>query len=565
MQEDEGAPTNTPKDREAGARGVARSAGIVGLAVLSSRVLGLVREQVFAAFFGAGQANDAFQIAFRIPNLLRDLLAEGALSSAFVKTFSQKLETEGTQSALDLSVKVFNFLFLAVAFICALGIVFAPQLVNLFAHKWEPAQRELTIELTRWMFPFLLLVVLAAVAMGALNARGVFGIPAMASTFFNGGSIVVGLLASYLFAPDYVSSVADAIFHGKSIVTDIGGASHAIFGMAVGVLVGGFMQFACQIPALRRSGLRYRFDFGFDDPGLKEVLRLLGPAVIGAAAVQVNILVNSNFATGLDEGGAHGAVSHLNYAFRLMQFPIGVFGVAIATATLPSISRSAARGDSGEFRTTLASSLRYALFLTLPSAVGLIVLGRPIIAMIYERGRFSAEDTTSTASTLACYALGLVGYSLIKILAPAFYAQNDAKTPARISMLSIAVNFGLNWALVGTLRERGLALSTALVATLNALFLFELLRRKVGPLRGGYIVAGLVRIGIGSLLLGVTAHFARLGLEHLFPQPSTFARAIVCSGAILAGGLVYFAAANAMKLDEAARVKSLLARRIKAA
>jgi putative peptidoglycan lipid II flippase len=542
---------------EVKASGVARSASIVGLAVFSSRILGLVREQVFAAFFGAGAVNDAFVVAFRIPNLFRDLLAEGALSSAFVKTFTSKLEKEGPDSALRLANKVMNALGLAVALLCVLGMAFAPQLVDALAPGFDGEKRDLTIQLTRLMFPFLLLVALAAVAMGTLNARGVFGMPAMASTFFNAGSIVVGLLACWLLAPEHVAAVTNSILAGEAIPRDAISESRAIFGMACGVLVGGLLQLGCQFPSLARQGFSFRPDLHFQDDGLREVLRLMGPAVIGAAAVQVNVFVNNNFASRLDEG----AVSVLNYAFRLMQFPIGVFGVAIATATLPSISRSAARGNKDEFRSTLASSLRFALFLTMPSAVGLIVLGEPILAMIYERGQFDAEDTARTAQTLACYAIGLVGYSLIKILAPAFYALDDAKTPARISLISIAVNFGLNAALVGVLRERGLALSTALVATLNAVILFELLRRRAGPLRGGYIVDGIVRIGAASAALAIACHLTHLGLLGVFPDRTTTHHAIVSFGSMAVGGIVFWLVVSLLRVEEAGRVRDLLRRR----
>lgn len=542
---------------ETNARGVARSASVVGLAVFSSRILGLVREQVFAAFFGAGAANDAFVMAFRIPNLFRDLLAEGALSSAFVKTFAGKLEKDGLEPAMRLANKVMNALGLAVAALCVLGMAFAPWIVDALAPGFDGATRDLTISLSRWMFPFLLLVALAAVAMGTLNARGVFGVPAMASTFFNAGSIVVGLLASWWFAPEHVGAIVSSLLDGAVPPRDFVQEARAIFGMAVGVLAGGLLQLTCQFPALSRVGYRHRVDLDLGDPGLRDVLRLMGPAVIGAAAVQVNVFVNNNFASRLDEG----AVSVLNYAFRLMQFPIGVFGVAIATATLPAISRAAARGDRDEFRATLASSLRFALFLTMPSAIGLIVLGDPILALIYERGQFGPADTARTAETLACYSLGLVGYSLIKILAPAFYALDDAKTPARISLASIAVNLALNAALVGILAERGLALSTALVATLNALFLFELLRRRAGPLRGGYLLDGIVRIGVASAALGVACHFARLGLDGFFPARATLDRAAVTFGSMLAGGIAFWVVARILRVEESDRLLALLRRR----
>lgn len=538
-------------------RGVARSASIVSLAVFSSRILGLVREQVMAALFGAGLVNDAFVVAFRVPNLFRDLLAEGALSSAFVKTFAGKLEKDGASAAWRLASQVFNALGLAVAALCLAGMAAAPWLVSALAPDFQGEKAALTIELTRLLFPFLLMVALAAVAMGALNARNVFGVPAMASTFFNAGSIAVGVLACYVLEPGFVTSTARAILAGTPPVRDAAVEQHAIFGMAAGVLAGGLLQLGCQLPSLRAQGFRWSPRLDPSDPGLREVLRLMAPAVIGAAAVQVNVFVNTNFASRLEDG----SVSALNYAFRLMQFPIGVFGVAIATATLPAISRSAARKDREGYRDTLAESLRLALFLTVPSAVGLAVLGTPIIALIYQHGNFTAADTELTAGALRCYAIGLVGYSLIKILAPAFYAVDDARTPARISVLSIAVNLGLCWLLVDRLAVRGLALSTATVATANALLLFLLLRRRVGPLKGGELLAATIKIGAASALLAAAAYAARVGLESAVGTNGTLARCVVVFGAMAAGGAVFLAAAYFLRLEEMARVRSLLARR----
>lgn len=549
--------TDEAQTKEQKAAGVARSASIVGLAVFSSRILGLVREQVFAAFFGASRVNDAFVVAFRIPNLFRDLLAEGALSTAFVKTFSQKSEKEGERSALDLARNVLNAVALFVGLLCVVGMFFAPTLVTWMAPKFDAADHDLTARLTRLMFPFLALVALAAVTMGALNARGVFGMPAMASTFFNAGSIACGVAASFFLEPEHIGNILRALWHGEQVIRNTAAEEHAIFGMAIGVLVGGLVQFACQLPALHRTGFRWSPAMDLKDPGLHEVLKLMGPAVIGAAAVQINVFVNNNFASGLADGG----ISVLNYAFRLMQFPIGVFGVAIATATLPSISRAAVHADRNEFRSTLASSLRFALFLTAPSAVGLAVLGEPIIALIYQRGAFGPDDTALTAQALAAYSLGLVGYSLIKILAPAFYAIDDARTPARISLLSILINLGLNAALVGPLRHTGLALSTALVATLNAVLLFELLRRRVGSLRGSYLLDGFVRVAIASAVLGVVCHFSRLGIEQVIEPRSTGTRAIVAFGAIAAGSVAYFLMATILRVEEIARVRSLLQRK----
>ncbi|MEP7273174.1 MAG: murein biosynthesis integral membrane protein MurJ, partial [Acidobacteriota bacterium] len=408
---------------------VARSAGIVSLAVMGSRVLGLVREVVFASYFGAGFATDAFFIAFRVPNLLRDLFAEGALSAAFVTTFSKTLVRDGEKAAWRLANLVSNGLIAVLLPIVVAGVIFAPEVVLLLIKPTrtlsDPAAASLTFDLavrmTRIMFPFLLMVSLAAVAMGVLNTKDRFGVPASASTMFNVGSIFGGLSFAYAFAPDYIAGITSGLIHGHETTADPAGAAQAIVGMAIGTLIGGMLQWLIQVPSLRSVGYRWEPVLSFRDEGVKQVMRLMAPAIIGVAAVQVNVFVNTKFASGLGVG----PVSWLNYAFRLMQFPIGVFGVAISTATLPAASRAAARENLNEFRQTISSSLRLTFLLTIPSAVGLIVLSRPIIALIYERGPFRASDTEQAAAALQFYALGLTAYSAIRVLAPAFYALNE--------------------------------------------------------------------------------------------------------------------------------------------
>jgi putative peptidoglycan lipid II flippase len=287
----------------------------------------------------------------------------------------------------------------------------------------------------------------------------------------------------------------------------------------------------------------------FSDPGVRRIFSLMGPAVIGAAAVQVNVLVNSNFASGIPTETGSGPVSWLNYSFRLMQFPIGVFGVAIATATLPSISRSAALKDVSEFRHTLASSIRLAFLLTIPSAVGLIVLGRPIIALIYERGHFGAADTQRTASALAFYAIGLAGYSAVRILAPAFYALNDARTPMMISLLSMATNFVMNWMLVGVLQERGLALSTSTVALMNFVLLYAIMRRRIHGVEGGTTATAIGKILSASAVMGlgcwlISGAIARVAGSGFAARTAN----VVIS--VLIGAAIFYVAASLLRVQE---------------
>lgn len=538
---------------------VARSAGIVSLAVMASRVLGLVREMVFAYFFGASKsfANDAYVIAFRIPNLLRDLFAEGALSSAFVTVFSDYLVTKGEKEAFRLSNLIATALMLILGILVILGMIFTEPIVSMFAHGFvnEPEKFQLTVRLARIMMPFILLIAMAAKAMGILNARNRFGIPALASSFFNIGSIVGGIVAAvFITNPTFSHPIQSIVEH----------PTDAIIGMAYGVLIGGFMQFAVQWPSLRRAGFRYRPMLSFTDPGVRRIFKLMGPAVIGAAAVQVNVLINSNFASSVvnPATGAidNGPVSWLNYAFRLMQFPIGVFGVAIATATLPAISRSAALTEISEFRHTLASSIRLAFLLTIPSAVGLAVLGRPIISLIYERGGFKADDTDHTAAALAFYAIGLAGYSAIKILAPAFYALGDARMPMVISLLSILTNFVMNWMLVGVLQERGLALSTSVVALLNFGLLYVMMQRRINGIEGQKTAMTVGKILLASLVMGAACWAITGGISR-YAGTGFIIKVVNVMASVGIGAVIFYSTASLLGIEELRAATKALTRR----
>jgi putative peptidoglycan lipid II flippase len=332
------------------------------------------------------------------------------------------------------------------------------------------------------MFPFLLIVALSAEAMGILNACNQFGVPAMASTFFNIGSIISGLILGKLIGPQFGIS--------------------PIEGMAYGVVIGGVLQLLSQVPSLHRAGFRFRPQFDWSHPGLQQIFRLMAPAILGNAAVQINITVNNNFASRLPD--PNGPVSWLGYAFRFMQLPLGIFGVAIASATLPSISRSAAANDLNEFRDTLSRSLGLVLVLTIPSAVGLAVLGESIVGAVYQMGAFTAFDTNQTARALACYAVGLVGYSATKVLSPGFYALHDARTPMLVSLASIALNFFTVFLMltVAHLGHEGLALSTSVVAILSSIALFALMRNRVGGIYGRKLWQTFHRISTASMAMG---------------------------------------------------------------
>ena len=524
-----------PESAQHGRPSVARNAGIVSVAVMASRVLGLVRDQVFAVLFGAGLQYDAFLTAFRIPNLLRDLFAEGALSAAFVTTFTHVQETKGEQEAFRLSNRVATALMLLLGVICIVGWIFAPSIVYLLAPGFfdVPGKAELTIHLTRIMIPFLLLIALAAKAMGILNARHNFAVPAIAPVFFNLGSVLGGLFLGF----------AVGSYLGLS----------PIEGMAFGTLLGGFLQFAVQWPSLRRAGFRYRPMLSFTDPGVRQIMRLMGPAIIGTAAVQINVFVNTNFASAIIDPAtgvvANGPVSWLSYAFRFMQFPIGIFGVAIATATLPPLSRSTARQDYSEFRQTLAHALTLVFLLCVPSAVGLAVLGRPIVALIFEHGRFTAFDTVQTGNALAAYSIGLAGYAAVKVLSPAFYALGDARTPMVISLVSIAVNYVINFLLVGPFGHVGLAFSTSAVALVNFILLALFMHRRVGRLEGNRLGRTLVRIFVASVPMAVVAWSVNEFCASM-PLSGIVLKLVSVVASITLAAIVFYAGCRMLRVEE---------------
>jgi putative peptidoglycan lipid II flippase len=514
---------------------VARNAGIISLAVMASRILGLVRDQVFAAFFGAGLLYDAFLTAFRIPNLLRDLFAEGALSAAFVTTFTQTLQNSGKEEAVRLSNRVATLIIVFIAAISLVAWIFAPSIVSMLAPGFfdVPGKAELTIELTRIMIPFLLLIALAAQAMGMLNAFNIFGLPALASAFFNIGSIAGGLLLGFLLGP-------------------VIGLS-PIAGMAYGTLIGGFLQLAVQWPSLRGRGVSYRPDFNLRDAGVRQIICLMGPAVIGTAAVQINVFVNTNFASEIVDAATgavlNGPVSWLSYAFRFMQFPIGVFGVAVATAALPSLSRSTGQLNFGEFRQTLAHSLALVFLLCIPSAIGLAVLGRPIVALVFEHGKFTGFDTVQTANALAAYSLGLAGYAAVKVLSPAFYALNDARTPMLVSLGSIGVNYAMNSLLVSRFGHVGLAFSTSAVALVNFLLLALLMRRRIQRLEGRRLGSTVARILAASLPMAAAAWLVS-ELAATLPMRGLALHLAQVTGGIASAALVFYSACRLFGVNE---------------
>jgi putative peptidoglycan lipid II flippase len=458
---------------------------------MTSRILGLVRDQVLASMFGAGNAMDAFNVAFRIPNLVRDLFAEGAMSAAFVPVFMRQLASGERTAAWRLGNNVINALLVVTGILVVGGIAFARPLVTAFAADYAavPGKLELTVLLTRIMLPFLTLVAIAAVFMGMLNSLHRFFVPALAPAMFNIATIVCALLLVPLMP---------------------GWGVPPITAIAIGALVGGLAQLVIQWPLLRQEGFAYRPFLDWKQDALQRVLLLMGPGTIGLAATQMNVFVNTVLAT--REGT--GAVSWLNYAFRLMYLPTGLFGVSIATATVPAVSRHAAQHDEAAVRSTLADGLSLMLVLNVPATVGLIALAHPIVRIIFERRAFLPSDTFATAAAVQYYAVGLLGYSIVRIASPTFSALGDSRTPVQISVAAVLVNAVLNVVLAGLFGYRGLALGTSIAALFNAAGLLWLLHRRLDGLDDRRILSSFSRIALASGVMGVAA----LLIERLLSQ-----------------------------------------------
>jgi putative peptidoglycan lipid II flippase len=546
-----------------------RSAAIVGLAVMGSRLMGVIREQVFAFMFGASALSDVFIAAFRIPNLLRDLFAEGALSTAFTTTFTKTWAKEGSEASWRLAQIVLSTLLLILGLICLLGIAAAPWIVDLTSYGFHgnPAKYGMCVSMTRLLFPFILFVSIAALAMGMLNARNIFGLPASASTIFNIVSVLSGALLAWLAEPHQD-------WHHPHF------GAPALYGWCFGVLLGGVAQLGVQLPALWGLGFRFKWKLDFADPALRTVLMLMIPSAIAGSAVQVNVLVNGQFASHIN-----GAVSWLYYAFRLVQLPIGIFGVAIATVTLPAVARQHALDDLTAFGKTVEEALRFGFYLTVPASVGLAVVAYPVIELIYQHGTFTAQNTAQTAYALQAYTIGLAGYSGIKILVPCFYAMQPPRfdaparpgawaafahfvhnvvlfTPSRVSLIGIALNLLLCFVLYFYLHlgHVGLALTTGFVAVFNFLQLVHAIQKKIAIGSASDWLLFFTRVTAATTACGFTAYFADAYLLGARTTHSLLGAAILFFNIGIAGA-VYFIVSVALRVPESMELVSFIQRK----
>lgn len=505
---------------------------------MTSRILGLVREQVLASLFGASHAMDAYVIAFRVPSLLRDLFAEGAMSAAFVPTFTRHLVTEGKPSAWRLGNNAMNALLVGTGILVVLGIVFAEPLVRLLTAEdfaRVPGKLALTVTLARIMLPLLTLVALAAAAMGMLNSLQQFFLPALSPAMFNVVTILVALT---------VVPFAGTI--GLAPITLI----------ALSTLLGGVAQLGLQLPLLWREGFRWRPRLDWDDAGLRRILVLMGPGTLGLAATQLNLVINQLLAT-----REAGAPSWLTYAFRIMYLPIGLFGVSIGTAVLPAISRQLAARDHHAARRTIADGLSLMMMLNVPATLGLIVLAVPIVRLLFERGRFTPSDTAATAGALQLYAVGLLGYAIVRIITPAFYALGRNRTPVVVSVATVGLSIVLNVTLMAWIGFRGLALGTSLAALFNAVTLLLLLRRELRGVDGTRLGTALMKITAASVAMAVAAFAAGRTLESLVPGDGLVIQLLRVGGAIGIALVVLAGSAWLLRIAEFHDAIALLTRR----
>lgn len=519
--------SEAPDSQDHVQRGVVSAVGSIGLATLASRVLGYVRDMVVAHAFGAGPMTDAFFVAFRIPNLLRRLLAEGALSTAVIPIFTETLTQEGPEAFRRLARAVSGAAVVVLCVVAAVGALAAPLVVAAMAPGWraDSGLFELAVTLTRTMFPYLVFVGLAALAMGALNAHHRFFTAALGPALLNVAMIAaVVLLAARLTTP--------------------------IMALAIGVLVGGLGQLLVQLPELARLGVPLRPSTEWRHPAVARIARRLWPAVFALAAVQVTVVVNTLLASLLPAG----TVSYLYYADRVMEFPLGVFGIALATATLPSMSAQAARRDLPALRATLEFALRLSAFVAVPATVGLVLLGDPIVQVLFQRGEFSVSDAALTAQALVGYAVGLPAFSATRIAAQTFYALGDTRTPVLVGFLAVAVNVVLALLLMWPLRHTGLALASSLSSYVNVIALCWLLRRRLGGPRAAEVGGSLSRTLAASAALALWCAWVDGALVVALPGVS---RMIVA----LAGGVaVYVATTAALRAPELRTLLGMLRR-----
>ena len=509
--------------------GIGRAAGVVGLGTFVSRIFGLVRLQVIAYIFGYSAATDAFWIAFTLPNLLRSLVAEGSLSTAFIPVLSEWLTKKGKDEAWQLVNNVLNILVVLLMGLLALGILLAPKYVPYIAFGFpdDSPQLAMAVRLTQVMFLFLVFVSLAALAMATLNCVGHFAAPAFAPVLFS------------------LTVVTSAIFLTPRF---------GIYSLAIGVVVGGGAQLLFQIPPLVRRGFSYRFILSLSHPGVRKIGRLMGPATLGGVTLQANIIINRIFASTLPAG----SISALLYAMRLIQFPLGLFAIAVSTAIFPALSSLAAEENMQEMRRVVSLSVRMVLLVLIPSTLGLVLVRKTLISLLFEHGAFLAQDSLMTGQALFYYALGLLAMGEVMVLNRAFYSLQEILIPVKASLFVLFLNVLLNFLLIFPLKHSGLALATSISMISHMIILLVLLRIKIGGLEGKIILASFLKTCLISILMAGAVYFVLEGIPVFVWISGTTSEIIQLCAAVGAGGLVFFLLTYLFRMEELKIILSVL-------
>lgn len=500
---------------------------ITSAAILLCRFSGLIREAVFSGIFGQTGATDAFSTAFRIPNMLRDLLAEGALSQSFTSILAKTKKNLGDQAAWALVRKLGSQVFFLMLVIVILGIIFAEPIMSLMFHK-KPESVPLATELNRIMWPFIGFISFAALVMGVLNVLGSFALPMLASCAFNIVSVIAGIALGWVFDPEF--------------------GPRSLLGFAIGVTLGGAAQWLVQCPSLRKAGFRFKWDFGWKDKSVKSVWSLMIPVALAAGATQINVFINMQFANELVDGSA----TIIQTAFRVWQLPVGLFGVATGMIVLPDIARLSSTGSTREIIDKLSQALRQILFFAIPSFVILFLLSSEVVSVLFQRGKFLAQNSLLTGETLQVYALGLLGYAGIKVIQPVFVAMEKKWVPLHIALVSFGINYAMNYTFVRILHKdvSWLALTTSVVTTLNFLAYFFLLRAILGKFNLKDLAKGLTRITLAALPMALVCWAGKAFLLQEFLQWGLFLR--IFSLGVLCGiaGLTYLGFSYLFKSPE---------------
>ncbi len=512
---------------------ITKSAGLVGALTFLSRIAGYLRDVVIAYFFGAGYATDAFWVAFRIPNLLRRLFAEGSLTISFIPVFTEQLEQKDKEEAKKVSDSVFTLLFILLLVITALGVIFSPFIVKLFASGFDEETFRLTVYLNRFMFPYLFFISLTALSMGILNSLRHFFAPAFSPVLFNIAIVLtIILMHSYFNIP--------------------------IHAAAIGVIIGGILQLAFQLPFLSTRGYLFSFSKSIWTPAVKRIALLMLPQLFGIAVYNLNILVNTQYASYMPEG----TVSYLYFAERLIEFPLGIFAVSVATVLLPNLSSLISRGEMDKFKETYVFTLRLVLFILIPALCGLIALREPICNLLYQHGEFSAEAMVYTSQALLGYAFGLWAVGGIRITAPAFYAMQDTKTPVVIALIAFVANAAIGFVLGFKLgmNHTGLAVASSVSSILNFILLLYLLEKKTPDLGVTGLFSYCMKILVISLITATVA-WSITQLTQWTTSELSAQKFILLFGSIFVSGGLYFLLAKLLSIDELHSIMSLLKKR----